>query len=192
LYHPATGQVIEKNSLFDKVSWEILAFLRWSLMKNHLSWSDEVAIKRDIDQANGNIDDLPADRFYAKYALVRHGDGAIDWSDLELAQAKAFVLQGLDKIEGEVKPNNPVYIDNSSLEGVLAGLPALHDEAGRNMLLRGFPNHPYSTDLYNIVVAVEGWGKLSNGKMAINVLIENALHFCRGTQKEHELREFIK
>jgi hypothetical protein len=194
LYHPIDGTPIPENSPLDGLDWQMLAFFRWSYQKGYLSWSDEVAIVREAKQA-GAIEALPSDRFYAKSMLPRGIGGAIDWSALSLARAKSFVTAGVQSTL--TKPLvEPVYYDDNSLVGILASIPSLGDRDTRTFLLKGLPAGPVSairrspapgTDLANIVEACEGFGELSNGQMAVNVIIQNAKRLVRGTTLETKL-----
>lgn len=199
LYHPIDGAPIPEGSPLDGLSWEMLAFLRWAIQAGHVRWTDEVMIVREIKEVGGFIDNLPTDRFYAKAMLPRVTDGNIDWSDVGLSQAKAFVLTGQPSPPLSPKPINPVYYDENSLEDVLASIPVLSNQITRDQLLRRLPPAPCgaisrstatSTDLANIVRSAEGFGKLSNGKMAINIIIDNAKRLVRGTTLERKLESF--
>jgi hypothetical protein len=179
----------------------MLTFLRWAVRSSHLHWSDEITIAREIKEAGGLIDELPSDRFYAKNMLPCSISGEIDWSNLELAQAKEYVTTGNMSITPSMNIEPPVYLDENSLHGVLASIPALANKGTRNMLLKGFPigpagviprNPAWVTDLHNIVEAVEGWGKLDTGQWAVNVLIDNAAQMVRGTKLETKLEVFRK
>jgi len=198
LYHPINGQPIPSNHPLDGLPWEILAFLHWANRENLLPWTDEIAIAREINEAQGVIDNLPGDRFYAKNMLPRLPAGEIDWSDLSMAQAKRFVCQGGTSPINQ--DQEPVYVGDD-LIGLLSSIPALANEGTRNILLKGLPprligyirrNTAIRTDLYNIVEAAEGAGRLSNGKYGINVIIDNAIQFVAGTQFEDRLRKFKK
>lgn len=197
LYHPVHGlPIYEGEALYD-LDWEMLAFLRWATLAGHLKWTDEIAIAREIRGAGERIKDLPPDRFhYALISLPQLEADKIDWSNLGLAQAKDFVLNGPESLP--VLPEIP-WSDTNSLEGVLISIPALSDRSARDFLLRGLPRGPVSvigrssapgTDIANIVSAVEGFGQLADGRMAINVLIDNALRLVRGTQMEAKLLAF--
>ena len=197
LYHPQTGQPIEAGSALDGIPVETLAFLNWSIVSGWLSWADEIAIAREVKGAT-TIEDLPPDRFYAKNMLPRLPDGSIDWSDLGLAEAKAFVTSGARPSTQNIL-TKAIHFDDRTLEGVLSSIPALSDQGARNHLLSGLPSGPVgaiprntapSTDIANIVSAVRGFGRLANGKMAINVLISNALRYVRGTSLETKLKGF--
>lgn len=198
LYHPVNGNPIPKNSPLDGLSWEMLAFLHWSIQKGTLNWIDDVIMSREIKEA-GDIEALPADRYYGKNSLPRTIDGDIDWSELALAQAKAFVTTGKQAVPSDFGPEPISYYDEDSLEGVLASIPALSNQGTRNLLLRGLPPGPVgaisrssapSTDLANIIEAAKGFGKLSNGQMGINVVIKNAIRFVKDTKLEAKLKAF--
>lgn len=200
LYHPIDGNSIPEGAPLDGLSWEMLAFLRWAIQAGHVRWTDEIMIAREIKEVGGLIDNLPADRFYAKSMLPRTTDGNIDWSDVGLAQAKTVVLTGQPSPPlPSSEPMNPVYHDENSLEGILASIPALGNQNARDHLLRGLPPAPCgaisrstatSTDLANIVRAAEGFGELSNGRMATDVIIDNAKRLVRGTALERKLEGF--
>lgn len=199
LYHPLDGDPIPEGAPLDGLSWEMLAFLRWSLQNGYLRFSDEVTIAREIKETGCIIEALPADRFYAKGMLPRVPGGNIDWSDVALAQAKAAVTTGKQNAGLSAGSKLPVYYDDTSLRGVLASIPALQDEAARSHLLRGLPDGACgairrstapATDLANIVEAVEGFGLLSDGRIATDVVIDNALRLVRGTVKTQRLEAF--
>lgn len=188
LYHPMDGSPIPEGSPMDGLNWEILAFLRWATQQGHLQWSDEITISREVKAVGGLIVDLPIDRFHMKNMLPKANGGAIDWSDVSLAQSKAFVLHGDTTTEQNWQRVHPA--NEKTLAGALAQINALNNTDARTMLLRGLPagsvgtisrNSAPGTDLYNIVAAAEGYGMLSNGKMAINVLIDNAMRMVGGT-----------
>lgn len=200
LYHPVDGSPIPENSPLDGLGWQMLAFLRWCIESDTLRWTDDVSMSREIKKA-GDIELLPHDRFYAKNSLPYAGDGNIDWSQLDLARAKAFVTtEKQSGYSGLVVVAAPIsYPDEDSLEGVLASIPSLSNPGARDLLLRGLPHGPVGaisrnsapgTDLANIVSAAEGFGKLSNGQFAINVVIKNALRLVEGTQLAAKLRAF--
>ena len=199
LYHPVDGNPISKGAPLDGLPWEMLAFLRWAIQEGHVRWTDEIMIAREIKEVGGLIDNLPADRFYAKGMLPRATDGNIDWSDVGLSQAKAVVVTGQPSRPLSPERMDPVYHNENSLEGVLASIPAMGDKNARDLLLRGLPPGPCgaisrptatSTDLANIVRAAEGFGKLSNGKMAVNVIIDNAMRLVQGTALGRKLESF--
>jgi hypothetical protein len=203
LYHPITGDVIPENAPLDGLTWEMLAFLRWAVGFGQLSWHDEVTIAREAKIA-GSIYKLPVDRFYAKNSLPmigsmsRRTDENIDWTDVGLAEAKQFVTSG-PHADLTTREEPPVYVDDD-LAGVLSSIPALRDSDARDHLLRGLPPGPAgsirrngapATDLHNIVEAVTGWGEMVDGRVARNVLIENALKCVRGfPNTERKLKEF--
>jgi hypothetical protein len=117
---------------------------------------------------------------------------------LKLAQAKAFVTIGKQSDLFDFQSDSPIY-DENTLEGVLLSIPALASQGTRELLLRGLPPGPVgairrssapSTDLANIVRSAEGFGQLSSGQMAINVLIKNAKRLVRGTTLETKLTAF--
>lgn len=198
LYHPIDGDPIPENAPLDGLSWEMLAFLHWSFHSGHLRWSDEVTISREIKDAGGIIEKLPPDRFYAQGMLPRGPGGVIDWSDVGLAEAKAAVTVGKQSAP-PFSSTEPVYHDENSLAGVLASITALHDGNARTHLLRGLPpaacgvirrSTAPSTDLNNIVEAVRGMGHLDDGRLAINILVENAMRTVMGTAKAGELAAF--
>jgi hypothetical protein len=203
LYHPIDGSSIQQGSPMDSLSWEMLAFLRWANRKGSLQWTDGITIVREIQKADGNIDNLPLDRFYAKRTLPRLPDGNIDWSNVELAQAKAFVQNGYEvRPEPEPEPvleSNWGSIGEDRLDGVLASIPALNSVDARTQLLRGLPPNASAAirrppapgpDLYNIVAAAHGMGELANGEMAINVVIGNARRLVAGTALAAALDKF--
>lgn len=203
LYHPVTGSAIPVGSPLDGLTWEMLAFLSWANRAGRLPWNDEVTIAREAKVAGSSIYKLPADRFYAKNSLPmqssmpRGADKSIDWTDVGLAEAKRFVTSGGRSEPSKNEP--PIYVEDG-LVGVLGSIPALRSSDARDRLLRGLPPGPCgaigrsnapSTDLFNIVVAAEEFGRLADGKIAINVVIENAQRFVRGTALEHKLKEFV-
>lgn len=200
LYHPVDGDPIPERAPLDGLPWEMLAFLRWALQAQHLRWTDEVVIAREIKESGGTIDALPPDRFYAKAMLPRTPDGSIDWSDVNLAQAKATVMTGKPSPSPSAELVEPVYHDGGTLAGVLASIPALIGSPDtRGHLLRGLPPGPSGCirrppapgpDLYNIVEAAEGFGALSDGRMAINVVIDNAMRLVQGTALAAKLEAF--
>ena len=198
LYHPMYGSPIPEGAPLDGLSWEMLAFLRWAKEIGHFVWADEVIIAREIKESGGRIEALPGDRFYAKSMLPKSPTGEIDWSDLFLAKAKAFVLEG--HIQESSSPKiEEIRLSENTLEGVLSSITSLDNMATRNTLLRGLPRGPIGamsrstapgTDLSNIVRTVKGFGRLSNGRTAINMLIDNALSLVQGTGKAAELEQF--
>ncbi len=200
LYHPVDGDPIPERAPLDGLSWEMLAFLRWAFQEGHLRWTDEVTIAREIKKSGNVITELPSDRFYAKAMLPRTPDGSIDWSDVNLAQAKASVVTGKQSPPSLAESEKPVYHDESTLEGVLASISALiGSQDARNHLLRGLPPGPCGAirrspapgpDLYNIVEAAEGFGRLANGRMAVNVVIDNAMRLVQGTQLGRKIENF--
>ncbi len=201
LYHPLTGAAIPEGAPLDNIPLEMLGFLRWATKGGWLQWVDEVTIAREVHEAGSVIANLPGDRFYIKNALPRTPDGEIDWSDVALAQAKAFVQNGSEtpSLSTPITPMAPIYFNEDTLERVLASIPALASENTRNMLLRGLPPGPVGairrtsapwTDIANIVEAVQGFGRLTTGHMAIDVLIDNAMRLVGGTQKAKELEAF--
>lgn len=198
-YHPANGSPINADDPMDRIPTETLAFLRWAIRIGGLQWSDEIAIVREVLAAEGDIQKLPADRFYAKSMLPRFPNGEIDWSDLDLAQAKDFILNGGRRAGATLASTYQPQFQETTLEGVLASIPGMGDTSARSMLLRGLPlgavgsirrSSATATDVYNIVDAARGMGRLSNGHLAINIVIENALAFVRGTAKEQVLIDF--
>lgn len=191
LYHPVTGKPLTENDGLYGQSWEMLAFLHWAT-QHGLMWTDEVTIIREVTAAKGQVDNLPPDRFFCKTMLPRTPNGgAIDWSDLGLAKAKSFVTTGMVTPDTVLYDDAPILFgNNNDLHSLLCKIPALRDSSARNHLLRGMPARPAgairrssapSNDLYNIVEAVEGWGQLASGKIATNVLIDNALRLTQGT-----------
>lgn len=199
LYHPLDGSPIPEGSPLDGLSWEMLAFLRWSIQGGHLNWSDEVIISREVKDAGGIIGALPPDRFYAQGMLPRIPGGGIDWSDVALAQAKAAVMTGVQASVPPSEVDPPVYYDENSLVSVLALIPALNSQDARNHLLRGLPPGPcgaisrstaVATDLANIVRSAEGFGRLTSGRMATDVVIDNAMRLVQGTAKAPALAAF--
>lgn len=201
LYHPAEGTPIAENSPLDGVPLETLAFLKWSIDKGFLRWTDEVTIAREVKAADSVIAELPGDRFYGKNSLPYTPGEEIDWSDLALAQAKDYVANGPrgGTSPGLGSPATPLYLDETTLEGVLLSMTVLKDPMNRDRLLRDMPAGATGTisrssaplaDIGNILAAVEGFGRLSDREWALNVLIDNAIGFVRGTQKAHQLAAF--
>jgi len=199
LYHPVDGTPIEENSPLDGVSVKTLAFLKWSIDKGILRWTDEVIIAREVKGAGGGIADLPGDRFYGKHSLPSTSDGKIDWSDLALARAKDFITNGRSVETSSNLKNWAQHIGDDTLEGVLCSIPGLRDSGTRNRLLNGLPmnatgsisrSSAYGTDIANLVDAVEGFGILSSGERAINVLIDNAIRIATGTKAAGRLAAF--
>lgn len=197
LFHPVNGSAIGKQDYLYGISWEVLAFLRWALQKNLLIWTDDVTIAREVQHSD--IASLPRDRFHAKNKLPK-SDGLVDWSDLALAKAKAFITTGANDsaVPSSLGENEAPY-RKDDLVSVLLSIPALSDSDSRNHLLRGLPRVPASgirrntaprADLNNIVEAARGWGEITNGAMAINVVIDNALRLVDGTAKASELKGF--
>lgn len=197
LYHPIDGAPIPEGASLDRLPWQMLAFLRWANQTGHLPWTDEVTIAREVKAAKGLIDDLPLDRFYTKNMLPRLADGTIDWSNVDLARAKEFVLKGG---LAPAAVDEPVYFADDDLVSVLASIPALQNYDTRTMLLRGLPSRPCgnirrssapTADLANIVRSVEGFGKLTtNNRWGINVLIDNAIKLVSGTTMVRQLEAF--
>jgi V8-like Glu-specific endopeptidase len=79
---------------------------------------------------------------------------------------------------------------------ILLEMPALDKQNERDLLLRNLPQNPVltinrsntkMTDLNNILNAVDSWGQLDTGELAIVVLINNALLLAKGTQQEQAL-----
>jgi hypothetical protein len=199
LYHPIDGSAIQENSPLDGLTWEMLAFLHWANSNGHLPWNDEVTIVREIKEAGGIIEDLPSDRFYAKNILPCVADGNIDWSDVGLAQAKAMVTSGQQPKASFAQSSEPVYHDETTLQGVLSSIPALANNDARTHLLLGLPSGPCgsirrnsapATDINNIVVAVKGFGRLTDDRAAIDVLIDNAIRLVMGTTLAKKLEGF--
>lgn len=203
LYHPVDGSPIAQGSPLDGIPLETLAFLKWSLDKGLLGWTDDVTIAREVKAARSVIDDLPGDRFYGKFSLPHLPEGGLDWSDLGLAKAKDFVQKG----NLETTLPEPHYGGDDTLAGVLCSMPSLRDSMNRDRLLRGLPAGPtgcirrssaYGTDIALLVEAVEGFGRLANDgrstteRWAINVLIDNAISLVEGTQVAHKLEAFKK
>jgi hypothetical protein len=187
LYHPLTGAVIEDFSPWADVPGEMLIFLRWAIGKG-LIWGDGVSILRDVQAASNDIAALPDDRFWMKHQLPTK-DGATDWTSLDLAEAKDFVLHGRNDPSTTYQAPGAISedFDLTTLHGILCSIPALSDKDNRDRLLRGMPTGPagvisrnsaFATDIYNIVYAIEGWGD----ERHVNRLIDNALGFNRGTQ----------
>lgn len=200
LYHPVNGSPINEGAPLDGLPVEVLAFLKWSLDKRLLKWTDEVIIAREVKGAGSLIVELPDDRFYGKHSLPYTSGGKIDWSDLALAKAKDFVTNGPGETISTLSVSS-TYIGDDTLEGILCSIPGLRDVGTRNRLLNGIPRGPagcisrssaYGIDIANLVEAVEGFGKLSNDKWAINILIENAMLMARGTKAAGQLAAFKK
>ena len=192
LYHPITGDLIEIGSVFDGLSWEVLAFLHWANRIGRLPWGDGIAIAREAKAAK-SIDSLPVDRFAAVGVLPRDDSGGVDWTEPGLSLAKKFVTSGRDL----PSPNEGMHF-GEDLVGVLCSIPALTNEGTRTSLLRGLPRGPCgaigrnsapSTDLNNIVEAAKGFGRLSSGVLAINVIIDNAMRLVRGSALEVKLEK---
>lgn len=198
LYHPISGAPIPERSTVDGLSWEMLAFLNWAYQKGFLEWTDEVTIIREIKASNGEIDQLPDDRFFAKHYLPRDPDGEIDWSNLELAKSKTAVTTGPNLIITD-DVEDTAFSNPATLEAALLKIPSLYDQGTRNILLRRLPRNPVgairrnsapSTDIHNIVSTVRSFGRLSDGRIAENVLIDNAMSLVAGTQMAKILEQF--
>ncbi len=199
LYHPIEGTPIETNDPLYGLSIEMLAFLRWAYNRNFLKWTDEIAIAREVHQAKDIIAKLPPDRFYAKNLLPHVGD-EIDWRDIELAGARSFIQKGISsKLNIIPEISHDFEFGVNTLEGVLASISALSNQSTRNMLLKGLPPGPTGAirrssapivDIANIVQDVQGFGKLNNGQIGLNILIDNAIRFVKGTQLESLLETF--
>ena len=83
---------------------------------------------------------------------------------------------------------------------ILSQLPALEDYDSRSVLLRNLPREPVggirrnparTPDLYNIVEAAEGWGKLESGEWALVVIAKTALFLAKGTQLGRQLEALL-
>lgn len=202
LYHPAEGSPIAEGSPLDDIPAETLAFLKWSLDRGALRWSDEITIAREVKGVGSIIADLPGDRFYGKHSLPYTGEGAIDWGDLALARAKDFVRNGPGRSPFE-PPAPTVFTGDDTLVGVLCSIPGFRDIDARTLLLRGLLPGPvgairrssaFGTDIANLVEAVTGFGRLNNERWnerwAINILIDNAIAIVRGTETAGKLTAF--
>lgn len=89
---------------------------------------------------------------------------------------------------------------NNRLINILLEIPSFNMQDSRNLLLQNLPRGPVGTvnrssapriDIYNIVCAASAWGRLGSGKLALAVLIGNALLFCRETELESKLQDLL-
>jgi hypothetical protein len=89
---------------------------------------------------------------------------------------------------------------NNRLINILLKIPSFNMQESRNLLLQNLPHGPVGTvnrssapriDMYNIVCAASAWGRLGSGKLALEVLIENALLFCGETELESKLQDLL-
>ncbi len=84
---------------------------------------------------------------------------------------------------------------------ILLEIPAFQNQDNRNMLLRHLPKGPVSAiqrnsaplaDLNNIVVAAEGWGRLTDsGEWALAIIARDALRFSKGTDLARKIDELL-
>jgi TIR domain/Effector-associated domain 8 len=82
----------------------------------------------------------------------------------------------------------------------LLKIPSFQIQENRNMLLQNLPPSPVSTinrsntpmvDLHNIVYATSAWGRLESGRLALEVLLENALRSAIGTELGQRLNDLL-
>ena len=93
---------------------------------------------------------------------------------------------------------NPSFKDR--LIDVLLKIPSFNTQENRSLLLQNLPFGPVSTvnrssapmiDIHTIVCAASAWGYLESGKLALAILIENALLFARGTELGNRLEALL-
>ncbi len=79
-------------------------------------------------------------------------------------------------------------------------LNAMNKKENRNLLLKNMPPSPTSTidrydsrlaDLSTIVKNAKDWGKLLSGDYALQILMNNAKQFVKGTELEEQLKQLI-
>jgi nucleoside phosphorylase len=140
------------------------------------------------------------------------GKSEVDQSgsqEIASCHASAFAFTMLAHLELGITEiyNSPIPEDNNVLPSIesrlleiLLQIPALNSQENRTVLLRDLPRNPVSTinrtnasmiDLNNIIYAVSAWGRLTSGKLALAILIENALCFSEETQLEPYLRTLL-
>jgi SEFIR domain/Effector-associated domain 8 len=88
----------------------------------------------------------------------------------------------------------------SRLIDALLKIPSFQAQENRNMLLQNLPPSPVSTitrsnapmvDIHNIVYAASAWGRLESGRLALAILLENALLSATGTQLGQVLNDLL-
>ena len=118
----------------------------------------------------------------------------------ERKQSFSDMVSSVDNssVSRENQQLNPSF--KNRLIDVLLKIPSFNTQENRSLLLQNLPFGPVSTvnrssapmvDIHTIVCAASAWGYLESGKLALAILIENALLFARGTELGNRLEALL-